>query len=169
MQFSPCNSHCNHNLFGRPSPFPSHSSAILMADYSWKEKERELSNLYPFFQIIRRNFQLKIGVYLILLCWMIHQNKSAFFSSLQIETGFLPMCWYIDILIANGELHVNLCSCSHHWYEGGDNMAISDVKWFDGGVILSQVTRHHHYSVFEFVVILLTSYHCNRYGKQNPG
>jgi hypothetical protein len=66
MEFSPCNSHCNHNLSGRPSPFPSHSSAILMTDYSWKENEREPSNLYLFFQIIRRNFQLKIGVYLIL-------------------------------------------------------------------------------------------------------
>jgi hypothetical protein len=33
----------------------------------------------------------------------------------------------LRLLIPNGELHVNLCSCSHHWYEGGDNMAISDV------------------------------------------
>lgn len=94
MEFSPCNSHCNHNLSGSPSPFPSHSSAILMTDYSWKEKERDLSNLYPFFSNNQKEFPIKNRCISHPICWiiMIRQNVSAFFSSLQIEIGFLPMC-----------------------------------------------------------------------------
>ncbi|CAK7347383.1 unnamed protein product [Dovyalis caffra] len=44
MKFSLCNSHCNRNLLGRPSRSPPFS-AILLAEYYWKEKECEVSNL----------------------------------------------------------------------------------------------------------------------------